>query len=201
MIIKVCGITRKEQYEELVELGVDMIGFNFYKPSSRYLREAINGVKGRSLHVGIFVNPSEDEIIKAAELHDLDLIQLHGNETVEFTKNIARRFSVIKVFGVDDQFDYKKTKEYEQYAEYFLFDTKTPGFGGSGKKFTWQQLAEYDGDTPFLLSGGIQPDDADIILKMNHDKFAGVDINSGFESAPGYKKIDQVHRFTKKLRQ
>lgn len=200
MIIKVCGITKKEQYTKLVELGIDMIGFNFYKPSSRYLTKAIGGEKGDSLHVGVFVNPSEDEIKHAANLHQLDMIQLHGQETVDFTARIAENYRVIKVFGIDDQFNFEITRDYEQYAEYFLFDTKTPLFGGSGKKFAWRQLATYQGDTPFILSGGIQLNDAHEIKKIQHEKFAGVDINSGFERAPGDKNIDQVQRFITKTK-
>ena len=200
MILKVCGITKQEQYDELVKLDVDMVGFNFYKPSSRYLSTALGGQKGGCLHVGVFVNPSEDEIKKATDLHQLDMIQLHGKETADFTGRIAENYRVIKVFGVDDQFNFKITRDYEQYAEYFLFDTKTPLFGGSGTKFAWHHLAAYEGETPFLLSGGIRPGDADEIIDISHEKFAGVDINSGFEVAPGDKNIDLVQQFITQIK-
>ena len=201
MIVKVCGITRKEQFSELDELGVDMIGLNFYKPSQRYLRDVIKKEKlGNSEVVGVFVNPAVEEIREKSQQYALDLIQLHGDETADFVEKLAGDYRIIKAFGVDEGFDFSKLEPFEPYADYFLFDTKTTLYGGSGRKFNWQQLKEYRGDVPFLLSGGIRPEDVADIAEIDHQMFAGVDINSGFERSPGDKNIELVKRFLTELK-
>ena len=81
--------------------------------------------------------------------------------------------------------DFEKTREYEGRVDYFLFDTRCEGYGGSGKRFDWSILTEYKGETPFLLSGGIRPENAEAIRNFRHPRFAGIDLNSGFEIEPG----------------
>lgn len=178
-----------------------MIGFNFYPKSKRYLSEPINDENTPGCHnVGVFVNPGIAEVNKMASLHDLSYVQLHGNESVDFCREVVKNHKMIKVFGVDEDFNFSEVHPYETYADYFLFDTKTPLYGGSGKKFRWEKLAEYNGQTKFLLSGGIQPEDAEEIAKLEHKRFAGVDINSGFESSPGIKDIDTIKSFLNKIK-
>jgi phosphoribosylanthranilate isomerase len=125
---------------------------------------------------------------------------LHGDESLEFVEQLAERFKIIKVFGIDQEFDFTRTKAYEPYVEYFLFDTKTPLYGGSGLKFNWQKLEEYRGMPGFILSGGITADDAMDLLDLEHEKFAGVDINSGFEIKPGVKNIELIEKLLKKVK-
>ena len=106
---------------------------------------------------------------------------------------------IIKAFSVDENFDFAQTQPFEGAAHYFLFDTKTAQHGGSGQKFNWKLLDKYEGHTPFLLSGGIGAGDAEEILKINHPKLTGVDLNSGFEDAPGMKNIEKLKSFINQI--
>lgn len=201
MIVKVCGIMDSNQYQKLSKLEVDMIGFNFYPKSKRFLKTPIALDTVSTLaNVGVFVNPSRMEVAETVKLHNLEYIQLHGNESVEFCQILAQDHKIIKVFGIDEAFDFSVTTPYEQYVSYFLFDTKTPLFGGSGKKFAWDKLNQYSGNIDFFLSGGIAPADVNAILELKHQRFVGLDINSGFETSPGYKDIELISSFLNKVK-
>jgi len=201
MIIKVCGITQPEQYNELSCLNTDMIGFNFYTKSPRYIDHPIHAdTNGAAKNVGVFVNATIGNVMDKVTTHKLDFVQLHGDEPPEYCREIMDRVEIIKVFRVDYSFDFAVTKVFDDSATYFLFDTKTPLFGGSGEKFDWQKLNEYTGNTPFIISGGIKPADADEILRIKHDQFAGIDINSGFEESPGIKNIESIKQFLKYIK-
>ena len=201
MIIKVCGIKHPDNISDLSKLPIDFIGMIFYEKSPRYVNnlhpEEIN-IRGKEL-VGVFVNASETEIIQTTNKYNLDLIQLHGSESPEFCKKLNETVPVIKAFSIAGASDFEQTKNYEGLWGYFLFDTKTPQYGGSGQKFDWQILEEYKGNMPFLLSGGISVDDAEAIKKINHPRFAGIDLNSRFETEPGLKDINLLHQFIKNL--
>jgi phosphoribosylanthranilate isomerase len=106
---------------------------------------------------------------------------------------------IIKAFSVNEDFQFHKTKPFEGVADYFLFDTKTNLPGGSGEKFNWEILNRYNGDTPFLLSGGISPEDAEEIKKIDHPQLAGIDLNSGFEDEPGLKNIEKLNVFIEEI--
>ena len=191
MIIKVCGIKTEENISFLSQARIDMVGLNFYAPSVRYLPDEVNPILFDKFdvdvkRVGVFVNESPLRIFELGNKYKLDYIQLHGDEDEYFCNKIAEQFPVIKVFRIDDNFDFSMIYKYTS-ASYFLFDTQTRHFGGSGKKFNWEQLNQYSGKVPFLLSGGIGPDDVDQILSISHPQFVGIDINSKFESHPGIK--------------
>ena len=113
-------------------------------------------------------------------------MQLHGDEPPAFCKKTQERAKVIKAFGVGEQFDFSVLKEYENCCSYFLFDTKTNEYGGSGKKFNPEILEKYKGETPFFLSGGI-----DSVNTGNLTPFA-IDVNSRFEVEPGLKDINKL---------
>lgn len=200
MIVKVCGITNEEQLVDLIEFGVDMVGLNFYPESKRFISEPILSPMAITKRVGVFVNPSPEEIALKIFEHKLDMIQLHGDESPEFCLQVAEQRPVIKAFGVNEVFSFDKVKDFTNCADYFLFDNKTPGYGGSGNKFDWGKLMEYKGKIPFLLSGGIKPNDISEILKINHPALAGIDINSGFESRPGIKDLNAIKEMMKLIR-
>ena len=199
MRIKVCGIKQQEQLDQLVDLGIDMVGFNYYGPSPRFLEQKLATAKGSIVRVGVFVNADLEELSTVQLKDDLDFLQLHGTETAEFCAHASTLAPVIKAFGLHRDFDFSVLSDYEPFVEYFLFDTKTPGYGGSGKKFDWEILTEYKGRTPFLLSGGISLTDVDDIKKISHEALAGIDVNSGFEISPGNKDMEKIKDLKKQL--
>jgi len=188
---------------QLAKLPVDMLGFIFYPRSPRYVVGKIEPAEIAKLKeviskVGVFVNESEEAILKLAYAYHLDTIQLHGNETPELCKTLKeKRFVVIKAFNLNKNNDYKA---YAPYCDYFLFDTPSEKHGGTGAKFDWALLADYKGKTPFLLSGGIGPDDAEELKQINHPQMAGIDINSKFEVEPGIKNVDIIGDFVNKVK-
>ena len=198
MIIKVCGIKEQSNYNQIADLGIDMIGLNFYKPSKRYIGSGTLSKRKEELRVGIFVQEEIDVVIAKSKEHQLDFVQLHGDETPQFCEQISSEIPIIKVFRVDENFDWKITDEYQK-STYFLFDTYTKAYGGSGKKFDWTQIEKYKGSTPFLLSGGISPEDATGIKEISHPLFKGIDINSKFETEPGIKDIDLIQKFIEEI--
>jgi len=204
MIIKVCGIKTKENIAFLSKADIDMVGLNFYKPSVRYISADIqtsnfDKFDSSVKKVGVFVNESIKVIQEKIREFELDYVQLHGDEDLEFCDRMAEFIPVIKVFRVDENFDFKSIDKFTS-AAYFLFDTQTKHYGGSGKKFDWNKLNRYEGSIPFVLSGGIAPDDQKLILDISHPQFAGIDINSKFESAPGIKDQSLILPFIQSIR-
>lgn len=206
MRIKVCGMKYPDNIKELAtnRLPIDYMGMIFYDKSPRFAKglnlSDLNTLPDYIKRVGVFVNAETDYIMHMIESYDLDLLQLHGNETVEFCKRMNTTHPVIKAFSIASPTDFEQTKEYEDACDYFLFDTKTEQYGGSGKKFDWNILNNYNGNIPFYLSGGISAEDVDIIRAINHSQFCGVDLNSKFEIHPGLKDIELLNQFIKALR-
>ncbi|HMN90382.1 MAG TPA: phosphoribosylanthranilate isomerase [Saprospiraceae bacterium] len=215
MKIKVCGLNDPVNIESLAYLPIDFMGFIFYKKSPRHVRDGnfrtwIAGSKnvfGKVKRVGVFVNAEIEEILNKVHDFELDYVQLHGEESPEYCREIEsfwaastlRRARFIKAFAVDADFDFARTRAYEGICSLFLFDTKTPQHGGSGVRFDWQLLEKYRGHTPFLLSGGIDEGDAMAIKALDFPQLYGVDVNSRFEIKPGVKDVDKVKRFLEAL--
>jgi phosphoribosylanthranilate isomerase len=191
MFIKVCGMLDEKQISELSPF-IDAAGFIFHAKSDRFCTKKVssNGL----IRVGVFVNKTIKEIKETIEEHNLTMIQLHGDESIEFCKAISE-IPVIKAFGIDENFNFNSIKEYESHVDYFLFDTKTIHYGGSGKSFNWEILKNYKGETPFILSGGINPSSIEDIKHFNHPYFFGIDLNSGFEISPGNKNTPLLKQF------
>jgi len=205
MKIKICGMKISENIRAVATLHPDFMGFIFYPKSPRYAEPldivTLNALPKTIKKIGVFVNENLENILTIATKYNLDGVQLHGNELVEMCKELKKAgFIVIKVFPVAEAYNFKVTKAYEGACNYFLFDTKTDAYGGSGVKFNWGMLSEYVGDTPFLLSGGIAPDDAEAILKIEHTKFVGIDLNSKFEVKPGEKDVELLKSFLNEIR-
>ncbi|PHQ57030.1 MAG: N-(5'-phosphoribosyl)anthranilate isomerase [Lutibacter sp.] len=206
MKIKVCGMRDSNNIFELIKLKPDFVGFIFYKKSKRYIVDFPQIKFPKNIKkVGVFVNESIKEIFKKRKLYQLDCIQLHGNESYQYCKElrnselVSEDFEIIKAFSVDENFNFDVTKPYEKVVDYFLFDTKGKDYGGNGIKFNWEILQEYKGDIPFLLSGGITKEDVIKIKNIKHYAFEGIDVNSGFEFEPGLKNIDDIKEFKYKL--
>lgn len=197
MLIKVCGMRSDEQVQKIEEIA-DYVGFIFYKNSKRFV--STTPTVEDALKVGVFVNASFEEINRQIIQHSLDAIQLHGHETPEFCSQFAPEISVIKAFGIDEQFNFNSTLNYEPHVDLFLFDTKTPHHGGSGRQYDWSILSKYEGTTPFFLSGGIQPSSIEALSSFQHPKFTGIDLNSGFEHSPGDKNIPELTQFIEQIK-
>ena len=229
MIIKVCGMRDADNIREVSELDIDMMGFIFWKDSPRFVRmisshagiipdyseERLNKNSGKVVddqhrikRVGVFVDDMPQTIVTRIYNYELDYVQLHGEENCIMIDNLRRTLEpdirtgvkIIKTISVSSAEDIEKTKEYEGCVDLFLFDTKCPTMGGSGDKFDWSVLSAYKGNVPFLLSGGIGMDDVDKIKSFQHPQFAGVDVNSCFETEPGVKDVEKLRLFIEKLR-
>lgn len=203
--IKVCGMKIPKNIDEVLALGVDFMGFIFYPKSPRFAEqldvETLIAMPKSIKKIGVFVNESLENILTIVAKYKLDGVQLHGSEMADLCTELHNvGLIVLKAFPIADAYNFSVTKTYEGTCDYFLFDTKTEAYGGSGVKFDWTILNEYKGETPFLLSGGIAADDAEAILKIEHFKFAGIDLNSKFEISPGLKNVTLLSEFLKKIK-
>lgn len=237
MIIKVCGMRDRENIRQLCQLPVDMMGMVFCPDSPRYVglvssragltpdysRERLEQLsegtqettaasqqapKNQPKRVGVFRNEMPQTIITRIYNHQLDYVQLHGEETPTLIRNLRLTLDpdiqpgirFIKAIGVSSAEDLKRAADYEDAADLLLFDTRCPEGGGSGRQFDWDLLEAYDGQLPFLLSGGIGPDDAEKVKQFSHPRFLGIDLNSRFETEPGVKNIELLKSFIDKVK-
>ncbi|PKR82325.1 N-(5'-phosphoribosyl)anthranilate isomerase [Brumimicrobium salinarum] len=205
MKIKVCGMKKPENIVGIANLRPDFMGFICYEKSPRYIGhniiKSINALSSEINKVGVFVNASMEEIKDKSAAFGFDYIQLHGNESASFTKKLNEKgYSIIKAFQTSANFDWSSLKTYTPFVDYFLFDTPTKQYGGSGKKFDWAILKNYTEQTPFFLSGGITNNDIDTIKNLSFEQLIGIDINSKYETEPGLKNIDLVKQTIKQIK-
>ena len=189
-----------ENIQALAQLPIDMMGLIFYEQSPRCVDERnagrISALSTAVPKAGVFVDASPDVVLDKVKRFQLQLVQLHGQESPDFCRALrSEGISIIKAFRMATIADLKSCAFYENCCDYFLFDTMTPKYGGSGNKFDWEMLSAYTGTTPFFLSGGIAPEDAGIIGRLNFPQLFAVDLNSRFETAPGIKNIDSIREF------
>lgn len=192
-----------ENREQVEKLGVDLLGYIFYAPSKRFVGDApeLGLFNSEKEKVGVFVDENVFEILGLAKNMGFEYVQLHGKENPKTCAILKEQgIKIIKAFSLDDKFKFSSCKAFKGVADYFLFDTKSTLPGGSGEKFNWEILNEYKGKTPFFLSGGIGPDDAKAIKAIDHPKFVGIDLNSGFEDEPGLKNIEKLKQFIKEIK-
>jgi phosphoribosylanthranilate isomerase len=204
--IKVCGMRTPENISGVAFAFPDYLGFIFYPKSKRFvgfepLSDVLSIIPDSVKKVGVFVDEAPEKVFEIYRNWNLNVIQLHGNETPEYCQQIQDSgITVFKAFSVDDQFDFEILNAYSGVCDYFLFDTKSQLPGGTGQKFNWQLLENYKVDVPFFLSGGISPDDLDAVLNFRHPQLFGIDINSGFEISPGLKDVEKVKNFISGIR-
>jgi phosphoribosylanthranilate isomerase len=214
-----------ENIRQVAALDIDWMGFIFWEKSPRNVtmiptHAGIIPDKGSlptwdTAHetkvpkrVGVFVDEMPQNIITRAVNFQLDLIQFHGHETPTLIRNLRRTLDpdirpgiqFIKTISVNCRDDISFYKDYADCVDFFLFDTRCKTMGGSGEQFDWSLLDAYDGEQPFLLSGGIGPDDVERIKAFRHPKLAGIDLNSRFETAPGLKDVARLHNFLSQLK-
>jgi|TARA_B110000305_G_C19450147_1_gene647404 phosphoribosylanthranilate isomerase len=228
MKIKVCGMRQAQNLKDLTALNPDYIGFIFYDKSKRFVAEFPQVCIDKSIQkVGVFVNETIETVIGIVKKHQLNAVQLHGDESVGYCEELKRivagkrslsgvetsrsesnvivtplnhQLEIIKAFSVNEHFDFSVTKAYEPFCDLFLFDTKGKEYGGNGVKYDWRILENYKGEILFLLSGGISAADADAIKEFGHNKCIGLDLNSGFEDVPGVKNIGKLKTFFKEVK-
>lgn len=203
--LKVCGLTKLDQIQELISLNVDFLGFIFYEKSPRYVLNHLSFAEiskiNHSAKFGVFVNENLDKIIEIAEKADLNFIQLHGDENEDFIselrKNLKSEINIIKVIRVGNQSSDELQKTINRQPptiNYILFDTDSKAFGGTGKTFDWNILNEIEIPFPYFLSGGISLENIENSELLNQKPFA-LDINSKFEIEPGNKDLEKIKKF------
>lgn len=221
-MIKVCGMREAENIRQVQALGVDMIGMIFWPRSPRYVQQipvhaglmpdhadsrVVESKAKQCKFVGVFVDEMPQTIITRVYNYRLDAIQLHGNESPILIDNLRRSLvpdivpdiTIIKALSIREADDVKRWRLYEGHADMLLFDTKCKSVGGSGEHFDWSVLDAYDGNIPFILSGGIGPEDAERVKAFHHPMCVGIDLNSRFEISPALKDVALLKTFIKRL--
>ena len=217
--VKICGIRDVETAVAAAAAGADYLGFVFFRKSPRYLSpedadEIVLALREESFEkgfdlpglVGLFVDAGEKEIAETAGF--LTHIQFHGREPAERCEEISGIFGVevIKALPIGGDANFDLAAEYAEVADMLLFDAKPPPGatrpGGHGDVFDWTLLREYSGETPFLLAGGLTPDNAAdaISVAKKMPGFMGLDVSSGVERAPGEKDEAKIAAFIKAVR-
>lgn len=219
--IKVCGMRDPANIRAVTSLGIDLMGFIFWPKSPRYVSQLSTraGIipdnpdsdivdSKRCKYVGVFVDEMPQNIVTRVYNYHLDYVQLHGNESTTYIDNLRRTLvpdiapdvKIIKALSIRESDDVKRWREYEGHVDMLLFDTKCKCVGGSGEQFDWSVLQHYDGNIPFLLSGGIGPDDAERVKAFHHPMCVGIDLNSRFETEPALKDVDKLRMFVEQVR-
>ena len=202
MRLKVCGMRELENISALSELDPNYIGFIFWSESSRFVDKKTPPLDKKIIKTGVFVDATFDYILNKIKDHQLDAVQLHGQESCSYCKVIKDYgLKVIKSFSIKNTFDFNTLEDYENSCDYYLFDTKGKLPGGNGFTFNWKILNEYPSQKPFFLSGGIGVDNLNEIKKLVKTKLPihAIDVNSKFETAPGNKNIELLKKFKKEI--
>lgn len=209
MRVKVCGMTQPEQVEELAGMGVSFAGFIFYPKSPRYVFKHMTTTQIRKQNninkVGVFVNAPIEEVLHMVDECRLHLVQLHGDENPKYCEKIADYVSVVKAFRLSDNDSVEwMIRPYMDCCDMFMFDTMGAGYGGTGKKFDWSVLKDSIIGKPFFLSGGIEPGDVANLREFEQEPAAkalfAIDINSKFETNPGFKDMKLVREFVDQMK-
>ncbi|MEO6901925.1 MAG: phosphoribosylanthranilate isomerase [Bacteroidia bacterium] len=204
MKVKVCGLKYKDNIQKILNLKPDYVGFIFYAKSKRFVGENVElpPISSDIKKVGVFVNANENYILDKINKYKLDIVQLHGEESPQFCERIKLTTEVIKAFGINEDFDFKKLEDYKTSCNYFLFDTKTPDFGGSGEQFNWELLKKYTAQLPFFLSGGVALNNIKdiLLLKAQLPYLYAIDVNSKFEIVPAIKDVEMINKLIRSIR-
>lgn len=204
MQLKVCGMRDSENIRQLLALKPDYMGFIFFEKSLRYVGDDLDENLLKSFpnfiqKAGVFVNAPIEYLKEQVRKYELDLVQLHGDEPVDYVAELyALGIRVMKVFPVGASFS-PELSRYKPFVEFFLFDTKGQARGGTGKTFDWKLLKDYDLDCPFFLSGGIGLENVKNLSSLEGLPVHAIDVNSRFEQAPGLKDIEMIRQLKNKL--
>lgn len=208
MRVKVCGITQVEQLTILPEVGATFAGLIFYPKSPRYVLRHMTTSQVKKENninkVGVFVNAAIADVLQMVDECRLHMVQLHGDETARYCEKIADYISVVKAFRISDTDNIGwRIREYMDVCDMFMFDTEGAGYGGTGKKFSWDKLQGVAAGKPYFLSGGIEPGDVEKLKEFETMPEAkalfAIDINSRFELMPGVKDMELIKKFIQQL--
>ncbi|MGD8314154.1 MAG: phosphoribosylanthranilate isomerase [Syntrophobacterales bacterium] len=197
--IKICGITNKEDALAAAHLGADALGFVFAasprKVSAESAREIIKALPPFVKTVGVFVDEDPERVSSIAALCGLDILQLHGSESVDYCSSFDRR--VIKAVRMQSRDELKKLSKYVDVVDGLLLDTYVPNkSGGTGITFDWQLAVEARRYGRIILAGGLNPENVAAAIKMV--KPYAVDASSGLERSPGVKNHEKMAQFIRK---
>lgn len=194
LIIKVCGMMDKENIMELAKLPIQYVGHIFYPRSPRYAEQLENWKPIFPMKkTGVFVNDNLEDILARVAQFQLSAVQLHGEESAELCAQLQNQgLEVIKAFGIHQGFDWNTLASYSQHVDYFLFDSKSSNYGGTGQTFGWGNLKAYPLQIPYFLSGGLSLENLKEALGFQDDRMIGLDLNSRFEISPGIKDIEKI---------
>lgn len=196
--IKVCGMKYEPNINAVSSLKPDYLGFIFYTKSQRFVgvefdKNDIQHLTRDIKKTAVFVNAHSHEIKEFSQIYGIGVLQLHGQESPEFCAALKQAgYTIIKAFGLDTNFDFSLLDSYATSVDFFLFDTKTDSYGGSGKAFDWQVLKNYTLNIPFFLSGGLDINNLAAVKLIDHPQLYGVDLNSKFEEEPGLKNLEML---------
>ncbi|AWW00224.1 phosphoribosylanthranilate isomerase [Arcticibacterium luteifluviistationis] len=204
--LKVCGMRDSQNIKDVLTVKPDYMGFIFFHKSPRNLAgnwspEILQDFPNSTKKVGVFVNETLEVVIDKVKKYKLDMVQLHGSESVVYCQKLqSLKISVMKAFSVDEDFDFETVTPYQKVCTQFLFDTKAKGgYGGHGKTFDWSLLDQYTLDTPFLLAGGIDLSNMEELKNIGNPALTGIDVNSKFEIEPALKDIEKLRQLRKAL--
>ncbi|MEZ4875102.1 MAG: phosphoribosylanthranilate isomerase [Flavobacteriaceae bacterium] len=195
----------KHNIAEVAALHPDYLGFIFYEKSPRNFNGVLPELPSSIKKVGVFVDETVEKVMKLASKYQLDVIQLHGEESPNYCEDLAKQSNTLeiwKVFSIGETFNFKDLIPYEKVVNAFLFDTKGKNKGGNGKVFNWELLKKYPSQKPFILSGGIGLNEVDAIkefLKKQDLPLYAIDLNSKFENSPGLKNTNALKQFFNEL--
>ena len=204
--VKICGVKTPEALQAALAARADFVGLNFYPPSPRSLApdvaaELAELARGRTSIAALIVDADDATIERIVKTVEPDLLQLHGSETPERAAEIVRRWGrpVIKAIKVETAGDAERALDYSGVAQLILFDAKAPKDlagalpGGNGLAFDWRLIAAVKDRVPFMLSGGLTPENIAAAIAATGATI--VDVSSGVETAPGVKSPDLIRRF------
>lgn len=204
MKLKVCGMKYPENIKAISALKPNFLGFIFYEKSERLFEDKVIEISPEIQKVGVFVNESPEKITQKIQEFQLDIVQLHGDETpkdCEKLKQLNPEIKIWKAFALSEEFDFGELENYEV-VDAFLLDTKGKNYGGNGVKFNWEILKNYNSEKEIILSGGISMEDVPLIFELQKEipQIQTIDINSRFEIEPGLKNLELVKEFYEKLK-
>lgn len=193
-----------ENIAQVLTLEPDFMGFIFYRESPRYVGDMWQGLDKSfpkaTKRVGVFVDESQRMVGKLAEKYELDYLQLHGNESVEYCEKLSKEgYGLIKVFSLKDRSDLDRMSPYIPWVSYFMFDTPSKKYGGTGQVFDWSLLQSHHHEVPFVLSGGLSLENIEAVQSLRNLNLAAIDVNSRFETSPGLKDVKMLKRLKNQL--